>query len=69
DYSDESEDEEEDKQKPTVESEKAKWETIRQAQLDRTTQHEDFFRALETSSDGFSTVANYFGLTVINYSN
>ena len=48
-------------------AERKKWEAIRQAQIERSGDHEAFFTELEQSSsgDGFSTIAAYFGKTII----
>lgn len=48
-------------------AERKKWEDIRQAQVERSGDHEAFFNELEQSSsgDGFSTIAAYFGKTII----
>lgn len=48
------------------EAEKQKWESIKRAQIERTNEHESFFAELEHSSDGFETVASYFGKTIIS---
>jgi len=42
---------------------------IRNSHMVRANQHEEFFRDLENSTDGFTTVANFYGLTVISYNN
>lgn len=69
DYDDDEDDEDEDIRKHNEEKDKNKWLDIQQSRLTRANQHEVFFRDLENSSDGFSTVANYYGLTVISYNN
>lgn len=45
--------------------EKKKWESIKKAQLERSSDHEGFYAELEHSVDGFATVAAYFGKTVV----
>lgn len=47
------------------EVEKKKWANIKKAQIERTGDHESFFAELENSNDGFSTVAAYFGKTIV----
>lgn len=69
DYDDEDEDEDEDTRKRNEENDKNKWLDIRRSHIQRAGEHEKFFRELEISTDGFSTVADYFGLTVISYNN
>ena len=48
-------------------AERKKWDAIRQAQVERSSDHEAFFSEVEQSSmgDGFSTVAAYFGKALI----
>jgi hypothetical protein len=48
------------------EAEKKKWLGIKNAQLRRTNDHESFFGELEHCSDGFGTIAAYFGKTIIS---
>jgi vacuolar protein sorting-associated protein 11 len=48
------------------EAEKRKWLNIKKAQMERTGDHESFFAELEHSNDGFSTIAEYFGKTIIS---
>lgn len=48
------------------EVEKRKWVNIKKAQIERTGDHESFFAELENSHDGYSTVAAYFGKTIIS---
>jgi vacuolar protein sorting-associated protein 11 len=50
------------------EVEKRKWVNIKKAQMERTGDHESFFAELENSHDGYSTVAAYFGKTIISSS-
>jgi hypothetical protein len=47
-------------------TEKKKWRDIKKAQTERTGDHETFFAELEHSVDGFSTIASYFGKTIIS---
>eukprot|EP01039_Chlorochromonas_danica_P001618 gene1625-1767_t len=49
------------------EEDRNKWLNIRESHLQRAGQHEVFFRDLEHSTDGWATVAGYYGLTVISY--
>jgi hypothetical protein len=64
---DEDEDEEDDMELQRQEraTEQKKWENIKKAQLERSTDHEGFYGELEQSLDGFVTVAAYFGKTII----
>jgi hypothetical protein len=48
------------------EVERRKWVNIKRAQVERTGDHESFFAELENSHDGYSTVAAYFGKTIIS---
>lgn len=48
------------------ETERRKWLNIKKAQMERTGDHESFFAELEHSNDGYSTIAAYFGKTVIS---
>lgn len=48
------------------EAERKKWLAIKKAQLDRTNNHESFFGELEHCSDGFGTIAAYFGKSLIS---
>jgi len=73
DEEDDEEDEDEDEQNDTLlsdlaavearerDAERAKWEGIRGSMLRRGADHEAFFAELESSTDGFSTVAAAFG--------
>jgi hypothetical protein len=48
------------------EVERTKWLGIKNAQEKRTNDHESFFGELEHCSDGFGTIAAYFGKTIIS---
>jgi hypothetical protein len=45
--------------------EKEKWSSILRSQTTAAQEHEAFFKELELSTEGFTTVANYFGKTII----
>jgi hypothetical protein len=45
--------------------EQKKWEGIKRAQLDRASDHEALFSELAHSSDGFGTIAHYYGKALI----
>jgi len=46
--------------------ERKKWQDIKKSQTDRTADHEAFFSELEHSADGYSTIATYFGKTIVS---
>ena len=63
---DEEEDETEEDAKALEEKETERWFNIRKAQLACSQEHEAFYKELELSADGFSTVAGFFGRSIIN---
>ncbi len=63
---DEEEEETEEDAKVLEEKEQERWITIRKAQQACSQEHEAFYKELELSADGFSTVAGFFGRSIIN---
>jgi hypothetical protein len=63
DYDDEEEELEDEKVHEQMEKEK--WNSILKNQINAAQDHEAFYKELELSTDGFTTVANYFGKTII----
>ncbi len=64
--SQEEEDETEEDAQAMEEKEQERWRSIRKAQLACSQEHEAFYKELELSTDGFSTVAGFFGRSIIN---
>lgn len=42
-----------------------RWNSIRKEQIVNSMDHESFYKELELSTDGFSTIASYFGRSII----
>lgn len=63
----EDEDEDEEERLEAKRKEQEHWDTIRQRQVECSQDHESFFKELEQAADGFSTVAGYFGRSLIYY--
>lgn len=66
-YDDDEEDDDEEEVLQQAKVEQEKWTQIRKSQVECSRDHEAFFKELEMSADGFSTVAGYFGRSLINY--
>ena len=66
-HNDEDEEEEEDLElkRQELQQERKKWDEIKSKLIEKSINHEQFYNDLEHSSDGFLTIANYFGKTII----
>ncbi len=42
--------------------------SIRKNQIEVSKDHETFYKDLDNSTDGFSTIASYFGRSLVEYS-
>lgn len=64
-YDDEDEEDELEDEKAQELLENEKWKSILRNQMNAAQEHENFYKELELSPDGFTTVANYIGKTII----